>query len=106
MQIFRGLDIGTAKITAEEMDGVPHHMIDIKEPWGSMFTTSLIDLGDYPVEFADVPTVTASIMSNYSCFIQRIGDYSKSKVGTTYLARPVNTNALGYISIMAIGRWK
>lgn len=76
------------------------------EPWGSMFTTSLIDLGDYPVEFSDVPTVTASIMSNYSCFIQRIGDYSKSKVGTTYLARPVNTNALGYISIMAIGRWK
>jgi len=33
MQIFRGLDIGTAKITPEEMDGVPHHLIDIKEPW-------------------------------------------------------------------------
>jgi len=33
MQIFRGLDIGTAKITNEEMDGVVHHMIDIKEPW-------------------------------------------------------------------------
>lgn len=33
MQIFRGLDIGTAKIRSEEMDGVVHHMIDIKEPW-------------------------------------------------------------------------
>ena len=32
MQIFKGLDIGTAKITQAEMDGVVHHMIDIKEP--------------------------------------------------------------------------
>lgn len=32
MQVYRGMDIGTAKITPEEMAGVPHHMIDIKEP--------------------------------------------------------------------------
>lgn len=32
MQIYRGMDIGTAKITKEEMQGIPHHMIDIKEP--------------------------------------------------------------------------
>lgn len=32
MQIYRQMDIGTAKITPEEMDGVPHHLIDIKEP--------------------------------------------------------------------------
>ncbi|MEH7413959.1 tRNA (adenosine(37)-N6)-dimethylallyltransferase MiaA [Neobacillus drentensis] len=32
MQIYRGMDIGTAKITKEEMQGIPHHLIDIKEP--------------------------------------------------------------------------
>ncbi len=32
MQIYRGMDIGTAKITPEEMEGIPHHLIDIKEP--------------------------------------------------------------------------
>ncbi|MCM2674661.1 tRNA (adenosine(37)-N6)-dimethylallyltransferase MiaA [Alkalicoccobacillus plakortidis] len=32
MQIYKGMDIGTAKVTTEEMDGVPHHLIDIKEP--------------------------------------------------------------------------
>ena len=32
MQVYRGMDIGTAKITPEEMQGVPHHMIDIKNP--------------------------------------------------------------------------
>ncbi|MBS3908918.1 MAG: tRNA (adenosine(37)-N6)-dimethylallyltransferase MiaA [Actinobacteria bacterium] len=32
MQVYRRLDIGTAKATAEEMAGVPHHLIDIIEP--------------------------------------------------------------------------
>ncbi|MDW2876847.1 MULTISPECIES: tRNA (adenosine(37)-N6)-dimethylallyltransferase MiaA [Bacillaceae] len=32
MQIYKGMDIGTAKITENEMDGIPHHLIDIKAP--------------------------------------------------------------------------
>jgi len=32
MQVYRGMDIGTAKITKDEMEGVPHHLIDIHEP--------------------------------------------------------------------------
>ena len=32
MQIYRGFDIGTAKITADEMHGIPHYMIDICDP--------------------------------------------------------------------------
>ena len=32
MQIYRRMDIGTAKPTAEEMQGIPHHMIDVAEP--------------------------------------------------------------------------
>ncbi|MEF2700086.1 MAG: tRNA (adenosine(37)-N6)-dimethylallyltransferase MiaA [Oscillospiraceae bacterium] len=32
MQIYRRMDIGTAKPTPEEMRGVPHHMIDVAEP--------------------------------------------------------------------------
>ena len=32
MQIYRRMDIGTAKPTPEEMQGVPHHMIDIADP--------------------------------------------------------------------------
>lgn len=32
MQIYRSMDIGTAKIKREEMEGIPHHLIDIKEP--------------------------------------------------------------------------
>ena len=32
MQIYKGMDIGTAKIKKHEMKGVPHHLINIKEP--------------------------------------------------------------------------
>ena len=32
MQIYRRMDIGTAKPTVEEMQGIPHHMIDICDP--------------------------------------------------------------------------
>lgn len=31
MQVYRGMDIGTAKVTQKERDSVPHHLIDIKE---------------------------------------------------------------------------
>ena len=34
-QVYRGLDIGTEKITPEEMHGVPHHLIDIRDPQDS-----------------------------------------------------------------------
>ena len=32
MQVYRRMDIGTAKPTAEEMQGIVHHMIDVAEP--------------------------------------------------------------------------
>lgn len=32
MQVYQGMDIGTAKVTPDEMDGIPHHLIDILKP--------------------------------------------------------------------------
>ncbi|MBD8032035.1 MULTISPECIES: tRNA (adenosine(37)-N6)-dimethylallyltransferase MiaA [Solibacillus] len=32
MQVYRNMDIGTAKITDDEMEGIPHHLLSIKEP--------------------------------------------------------------------------
>ena len=40
-QVYRGLDIGTEKITPEEMDGVPHHLIDIRD------VTEVYSAGDF-----------------------------------------------------------
>jgi tRNA dimethylallyltransferase len=31
-QVYRGLDLGTGKVTLEEMNAIPHHMLDIADP--------------------------------------------------------------------------
>jgi tRNA dimethylallyltransferase len=41
VQVYRGLDVGTAKLPAAERQGIPHHLIDIVEP------TDLFTAGDY-----------------------------------------------------------
>ena len=35
MQLYRRMDIGTAKVTPAEAQGVPHHMIDVAAPYDS-----------------------------------------------------------------------
>jgi tRNA dimethylallyltransferase len=40
MQLYRGMDIGTAKLTADEMRGVPHHLLDI---WDVTVTASVAE---------------------------------------------------------------
>ena len=32
MQVYRHMDIGSAKVTPMEMDGVPHYLIDVLDP--------------------------------------------------------------------------
>ncbi|MCI0469004.1 MAG: tRNA (adenosine(37)-N6)-dimethylallyltransferase MiaA [Nitrospirae bacterium] len=43
MQIYRRMDIGTAKPSKDEMQAVKHHMIDIVEPWESYSTGRYIE---------------------------------------------------------------
>ena len=44
MQIYRRMDIGTAKPTPEEMRGVPHHMIDVADPEEDFSVARYVDL--------------------------------------------------------------
>ena len=50
MQIYRHMDIGTAKPTREEMDGVPHHLIDIIEPDEDFSVGKYVQLADRCVQ--------------------------------------------------------
>ena len=46
MQIYRGMDVGTAKPTAEEMRGVPHHLLDVVEPGEDFSVGRYVKLAD------------------------------------------------------------
>ncbi|NBI10836.1 tRNA (adenosine(37)-N6)-dimethylallyltransferase MiaA [Colidextribacter sp. OB.20] len=50
MQIYRRMDIGTAKPTAEEMGGVPHHMIDVADPEEDFSVARYVDMAAACVE--------------------------------------------------------
>ena len=50
MQIYRRMDVGTAKPAAEEMDGVPHHMIDIADPAEDFSVGKYVELADAAVQ--------------------------------------------------------
>ena len=46
MQIYRGMDIGTAKPTAAERQGVPHHLLDICAPGEAFSVARYVELAD------------------------------------------------------------
>lgn len=50
MQIYRTMDIGTAKPTAEEMDGVRHHMLDVAEPDEPFSVGKYVEMADACVQ--------------------------------------------------------
>ena len=62
MQVYRHMDIGSAKITPEQMSGVPHHLIDILEPAEEFNVVSFQQLAkqamDGIYERGNIPIVT------------------------------------------------
>lgn len=50
MQVYRDMDIGTAKPTPEEMEGVPHHMLDVAEPDEDFSVARYVDMAAPIVE--------------------------------------------------------
>lgn len=77
MQIYKGMDIGTAKVTVDEMQGIPHHLIDIKQPTESFsvaefqqLVTQLIDdissKGKVPIIAGGTGLYIQSVLYNYN----------------------------------------
>ena len=50
MQVYRGMDIGTAKIGAAERQGVPHHLIDVLEPEEDFNVTLFQQLAEQAID--------------------------------------------------------
>lgn len=44
-QVYRGLDIGTGKVMADEMQGVPHHLLDVTDPQETFTAHDFVQVG-------------------------------------------------------------
>ncbi len=50
MQVYKGMDVGTAKVTEEEMQGIPHHLVSITEPRGDFSCADYSSLAKRTIE--------------------------------------------------------
>lgn len=57
MQVYRGMDIGTAKPTVTERRGVPHHLIDVAEPEEEFTVAEFGQLGRDVMTNTDAPLI-------------------------------------------------
>lgn len=61
MQVYKGMDIGTAKITIEERQAIPHYLIDILEPSEDFNIVSFKELANVSIEeirkFGRIPII-------------------------------------------------
>ena len=49
-QVYRGLDIGSGKITKEEMEGIPHHLLDVEDPKNVFTVANFKELAEQKIE--------------------------------------------------------
>lgn len=93
MQIYKHMDIATAKVTAEEMQGVPHHLIDFVEPWESFSVAEykalalscigdIVKRGKLPVLVGGTGFYVDTVINNTSFL-----DYEKTDIRKKLLLR-------------------
>lgn len=87
MQVYRHMDIGSAKITREEMQGVPHHLIDILEPWEPfnvvIFKEKCEEVLEGIYERGHIPIVTGGTGFYIQALLRDI-DFTENEENTEY----------------------
>jgi len=87
MQVYKGMDIGTAKITKAEMDGVTHHLIDIIEPTEDFHVARFKELVEEAIDKIYAKGKLPIICGGTGFYIQAILydiDFSGNEIDKTY----------------------
>lgn len=71
-QIYRGMDIGTGKIVFEEMDGIPHHMIDVVNPDELFSVSDFKDRAEKCIEDIQIRGKTAIIVGGTGLYLNAL----------------------------------
>lgn len=87
MQVYKGMDIGTAKITPEEMDGVSHYLVDELEPWEEFNVVVFQKLCKQYMEQIYAKGKIPIIVGGTGFYIQSVLydiDFTKNEADTSY----------------------
>lgn len=87
MQVYRQMDIGSAKIKPEEMDGIPHHLIDILEPEEEfnvcLFEKLALEAMEQIYERGHIPVVVGGTGFYIQALLYQI-DFTEEETDTAY----------------------
>ncbi|SDY68745.1 tRNA dimethylallyltransferase [Evansella caseinilytica] len=87
MQVYRGMDIGTAKVTPAEMDGIPHHLIDIKDPEESFSVAEFQERAKKCIQEIHQKSKLPLIVGGTGLYVNAViydYDFSSSEADTDY----------------------
>ena len=87
MQIYKGMDIGTAKIMPEEMDGVTHHLIDVIEPTEDFHVVRFKEMVEAAIEEIYAKGKVPIICGGTGFYIQAILydiDFTENEIDKSY----------------------
>lgn len=85
MQVYRGMDIGTAKINPQEMGGIPHHLIDILSPKEEFNVVNFQKLANQAMEGIYARGKVPMIVGGTGFYIQAVTnaiDFTESEADT------------------------
>ena len=72
MQIYRGMDIGTAKPTMEERGGVVHHMFDVAEPNEDFSVSRYVEMADQCLQDILARNKTAILVGGTGLYVDSL----------------------------------
>jgi len=87
MQIYKGMDIGTAKIMPEEMDGVTHHLIDVIDPTENFHVVRFKEMVEAAIEEIYAKGKVPVICGGTGFYIQAILydiDFTENEIDKSY----------------------
>ena len=80
MQVYRGLDLGTAKPTVEERVRVPHHLIDILSLTESFNAASFVEQAEEAIKKIKTPVFCGGTGLYFSAWLEGLGDAPQANV--------------------------
>ncbi len=106
MQVYKYMDIGSAKITREEMKGVPHYLIDELMPWDEFHVVRFVEMAKQHLEKIRAEKKLPVIVGGTGFYIQALLyniDFTEQKCDEEYrgrLAALAGERGTGYLHEM------
>ena len=74
MQVYRGMDIGTAKPTRAERAAVPHHLVDVADPWEDFTVARFVAEARAAVEAIEARSRRALLVGGTGLYLRAVVD--------------------------------